>query len=450
MKAKKEKAEKTIENKRKKISKKNSNNFKIKRIKNISKKTLKACYSEKGIFAGLKHFNQYWVRDSMFSSLGALAINDENIVERNLTLFHNTITDFGSLPLRIGDKNFSGKYVLLFIKRLLNNFTKKLFSKKFFSLKTKFKFEKVFYDDKNKSKIVDSNSLFILLNIIYNFYMKEKYNKYYLDEKKIKNLELAFKYQKEELTKFGLIYQTEYSDWADSIAKKGYGIFANALYYASAKSFEYLFSQKKYYDKNKKEYYSTLAKEIKELINSNLYDKERKYYYDFVNEQYKEDNFNVEGNFLTILFDIADEKQKENIFLHIINEPIILKETGINVYPFYDSSIIDFRLKVIGMKKYHNGFRWLWISGLKLYINKNKNKNETLKNYIEKEILNSIYKLLFIDNNEEYISEVYYKNKPFKNIFYESESPFAWSSGMLLFGLEENKILDKTIKKIFS
>ncbi len=434
--------------KNKKNNRNNKKNFETERIKKIAEKTLNACYSTQGIFAGKKHFNQYWVRDSMFSSLGAISINDLEIVKKNLDLFFNSMTDFGSLPLRIGDKNFSIKYFKLFIKRTINNITKKIFKKNIFSLKTKFKHEKVYYDDKKKSKIVDSNSLFIILNVIFNEYYKEKNKKNYLDKEKIKKLEKAFEYQK-TLTKFGLLYQQEYSDWADSIKKTGYGIYANALYYASAKSLEYLFSKKEYYNKTKKEYYNLIAREIKELINSNLYNKQKKYYYDFVNEEYSETNFNVEGNFLTILFDIAEEKTKENIFLHVINEKRIIEETGINVYPFYDKSLEDIRLRLIGMGKYHNGFRWLWISGLKLFTNKIKNKNKKTKEYIEKTIINSIYKLLFIDNNEEYISEVYYKNKPFKNIFYESENPFAWSAGMLLLGLKENKKLKEIFKKIF-
>ncbi len=433
----------------------NKDNFKIERLKKIAEKTLKACYSTQGIFAGQKHFNQYWVRDSMFSSLGAISINDLEIVEKNLNLFYNSMTSFGSLPLRIGDKDFSTKYFKLFFKRNLNKITMKLFKKNFFSLKTKFKHEKVYYDDKQESKIVDSNSLFIILNIIFNEYnykknknKKNNKNKYYLTKEKIEKLERIFEYQK-TLTKFGLIYQQEYSDWADSIKKTGYGIYANSLYYASAKSLEYLFSKKEYYNKNKKEYYSMTAREIKELINSNLYNKEKKYYYDFVNEEYSEENFNVEGNFLTILFNIADEKTKENIFLHVLKEKIILEETGINVYPFYDKSLEDIRLRIIGLGKYHNGFRWLWISGLKLFTNKIKNKNLKLKNYIEEKIIDSIYKLLFIKNNEEYISEVYYKDKPFKNIFYESESPFAWSSGMLLLGLKNNSLLKKIFLEVF-
>ncbi len=450
---KKEFIKRKVKNIKNKNSKNNYNfnkkNFKKERIKNISKKTLRACYSDFGIFAGRKHFNQYWVRDSMFSSLGALTLNDIFIVKKNLDLFHNSITKEGSLPLRIGDKNFTSKYVSLFLKRLTNIITIKFFKKKIFSLKTLFKNEKVYYDDKTLSKIVDSNSLFIILNVIFDFYMKEKYKENYLDKKKLDNLNLVFEYQKKYLTKFGLIYQKEYSDWADSIKKVGYGIYANSLYYASAKSLEALYSKKEYYDKNKKEYYKNLALEIKELINSNLYNKEKKYYYDFVNEHYREDNFNVEGNFLTILFNIVDKKQKENIFLHVTKEDRILEETGINIHPNYDSSLEDYRLKLIGLGKYHNGFRWLWISGLKLYVNREKNNSKKIKEYIENKILNSIYSLLFIKNKEEYISEVYYKNKPFKNIFYESETPFAWSAGMLLFGLEENKLLNRILKKIF-
>jgi len=50
----------------------------------IAVKNLRQCYSDQGILAGLKHFDDYWARDSLYACWGALKLKDYEIVKRRL------------------------------------------------------------------------------------------------------------------------------------------------------------------------------------------------------------------------------------------------------------------------------------------------------------------------------------------------------------------------------
>src|SRR3990167_952507 len=64
----------------------------IEKAVEIAKKNLRECYAEKGIFAGLHHFKDYWARDSCFASYGSLAIRDYDIVRKNLSYYLDHIS----------------------------------------------------------------------------------------------------------------------------------------------------------------------------------------------------------------------------------------------------------------------------------------------------------------------------------------------------------------------
>ena len=75
----------------------------LRKAHDIALSSLRSCYSQEGIFAGLHQFSDYWARDSLFSSWGALAIGDSGIVRKNLSLLLRNQRANGQIPLRVGD-----------------------------------------------------------------------------------------------------------------------------------------------------------------------------------------------------------------------------------------------------------------------------------------------------------------------------------------------------------
>ena len=75
----------------------------IQKARTIALSNLRQCYSAQGIFAGTHQFSDYWARDSLFASWGALAAGDTAIVNKNLTLLLTNQHPNGQIPLRVGD-----------------------------------------------------------------------------------------------------------------------------------------------------------------------------------------------------------------------------------------------------------------------------------------------------------------------------------------------------------
>src|SRR4051812_35990251 len=72
---------------------------------------LKGQYGTNGIYAGSTHFHDYWCRDSMFASFGALSLGDHEVVGAAVNNFLNNLRADGHVAMRIGSKNQVLRYL---------------------------------------------------------------------------------------------------------------------------------------------------------------------------------------------------------------------------------------------------------------------------------------------------------------------------------------------------
>ena len=180
----------------------------------IALKTLRGRYQEHGIFAGKSHFSDVWARDSFYASLGALAVQDFDIVKRNLESHFTFLADDGQVPLRIGQK-----HMLL----------------KFMGIDAKVP-QARFIDDKGFSRPTDSNSLCLILA---EKYLKESHDltfiSTYFDQlKRIVDWNFA---KEQDPDQDGLIEQGPYACWMDSLKKRGKVMYTNVLHFKATDSF---------------------------------------------------------------------------------------------------------------------------------------------------------------------------------------------------------------------
>ena len=131
----------------------------------LAKEVLRGNYKEQGIYAGKRHFDDYWARDSFYSSFAAIILKDYEIVKKNLLLFIKYQKPDGQIPLRVGNKN-----------DLL----------KFLGIKIKKQETPRYKEDKNASFSPDQNLLFIITVALYVKYSNDKEfaKKYYNNFKK--------------------------------------------------------------------------------------------------------------------------------------------------------------------------------------------------------------------------------------------------------------------------
>lgn len=367
---------------------------KIKEAYEIATRDLRACYSKNGIVAGLHQFNNYWARDAFFASFGALELGDYVIVKKHLDLFLDRVSKgHYLLPKKIMDTR------RIYVRGLIRRTTEgHLFT--------------------YRSRDQNSQITICAANYI----------------RKTKDLDFAKKnYPKiravmmddfaHDVDRNLLLEQGFYEDWADSLRKRGEILFTNVCHYQGLKELAYIAGVLK--NKDEKKEYDFLAFQVKNRLNSMFWN--GKYYIDSCGKGGS--LFSSAGNMLAILWGIADKKQTAAIY-DFIKQHKLENFTLESNYPKYKWWQISPIHKIIGLGDYHNGIRWLWLGCIDAAA-----KLKTGRRGEARELLEKISEKIMEFGN---VYEVYERNgKPVRRVFYRSEVPFAWSSGLFVYAASQ-------------
>ena len=384
------------------------------RLAQLALDTLRACEGEHSVVAGRRHFVQYWLRDSCFAHWGHLALSEHDVVEKAVRLFTDGVNGGGHVPLRYGDKSM----FIPLARDVLTGF-------KGFRMNEPHHIAR-YGDDKGWAEVIDSTPLLVVLaglnalsgGVVVDYEALDRAMKKHANRER-----------------FGLLIQRPYADWCDSVKRRGYVTYTNAIYYAALRTMSLLAP-----DSARTESYAQKAVEVRDLINERLW--MRAHYAEYVDEVHNKriENFSVESNFLCMLFGIADEKKRDLIFSTFDRYPELVECIGRRVAPRYPAREVSRRMRLVGMKDYHDRMQWIWTTGLILLADRQVNGRSRTDAIIER--LESLLE------GADWVSEVYVNNKPFRTPVYRSEEPFAWSAGMLVAGLVENEELDEAFAKI--
>ncbi|MEK9727735.1 MAG: amylo-alpha-1,6-glucosidase [Candidatus Margulisiibacteriota bacterium] len=364
---------------------------------NICKKILKNAYNKSGINAGKTHFSDVWIRDSSFASLGALSLKDTEIVKNFLSSVIINMKSDGQCPLRIGQKYFLLKYIHL-----------------------KGPTGPTFIEDKYISIPVDSNALFIIVSHQYitqtrdTMFLKTNY------EALIKAIDWY-----KTVEKNGLVYEGPYAGWADSVKKQGHVLYTNVLYCHALKCIS---DMAKILDISQDEIdYTNRWNHVKEKVNTKFWN--GNFLVDWIKDNKKKDILSIDGNALAILFNIVDLSKQNKILTQIVDQKMITNHGVKLINKSYQWTDIYPPFHIIGLKDYHNGLIWLWVSAITsiAFIKNNKITNGM-------KILDTMANVI---NQHETMYEIYDTNgNPIKRLFYKSEEDFAWSAGLFIWAYE--------------
>lgn len=385
------------------IKKQKSNDilFSINNAYKICKNIMRNAYSTNGINAGETHFSDVWIRDSSFASWGALEMGDETIVKEFLLHTMKNMKYDGQCPLRIGQKYFLLKYIGL-----------------------KGPQGPTYIEDKYVSIPMDSNSLII---IVFALLMKRTNNtdfaaKYYHQMKQ------AINWYEHHLVD-GLIHEGPYAGWADSIKKRGTVLYTNVLYYEAMKCMEFIATGLNILSDIR--LFNTKKDAIKSAIQTAFWN--GSYLNDWVHKGHIQSTFSIEANMMAILFEITTNTQSEKIIQYMLTNNVITEFGSPVVYTHYKLKDIYPPFIPIGLKDYHNGLIWFWISCLTSVVLHYHHYNDQaikLMNIMSEKI-----------NRHKTVFEVYTKKGvPVKRLFYQSERGFAWSAGLFVWACNKLRI----------
>lgn len=374
--------------------------MKFRILKEIARESLNMCVTPDGYTAGTHHFIDLWARDSFFACLGDIeSINTLN----TLNTFKKYQRKDGLIPYRIRRSSLNlGKY--------------------FGKPKMLEKLKPDFRSFQSGATVFDGGVLYLLT--ISKRLLVTKNDIEILDFSK--SIEKVYKYYKNKF-KGQLIYEGYLCEWVDEVLKHGNTLYTNVLYIASLKSLLKLVEKSP-------DYFSNISViELNDEITSlkkELYEKlwNGKYFSDFYTFK-RYDYLSSYSNLLAVIFDITNKEESKSILSEIEQKC----DTGNGIlsnYPKYPWYMIPFYTYIIGMQDYHNGILWLqpWIA----YVIALKRVGNIEKANIELEKIQKIVK-------EKGVIFENYENdwSPVKRMFYTSEGPFAWSSGKILWALNE-------------
>lgn len=365
----------------------------------MAKDILRGNYKEHGIYAGKRHFDDYWARDAFFASIASLALNDLDIVKKNLELFIRFQKKNGQLPFRVGKYNILLKILGIKIGK---------------EIKPRYK------EDKNISLPLDQNLLFVIITSYYILKTRDKdFAKKYFKSLR-KSIEWVSKYRKDFL-----LYERPYSGWEDSLNIKGYTIYNNVLYHEALKVFSFIC---KIINENRSaNIFFKRAEEVKKKINWQFWNGE--YYCSFVNKK-KHNYFSTTGNLLAIYFGVADKSQAKKIEKNIDKFGINEYVPSLTNFPKYPKIFIFTPFSLIGLSDYHNGLCWLWLGCLNVITK--------ARTGLKKEAMKLLYKISNIIIKYGGIYEIYEQSgKPVKRFLYKSEEDFSWAASFFILAYKE-------------
>lgn len=378
---------------------------KIIKAKNLALADLRSCYRGEGILASYVNFTDFWARDTFWASLGLIKSGEDlGKVRSSLELFLRYQRSDGKIPRKICLDYNGLKYLGIKIKRKKPRpiYTSPI--KTFFSM--------------------DDN---LLLVIAFSEYVKKTKDEKFV-EKYFSQIERALEfYQNNNLIRNELLYEIGLGNWMDTIFKKGFVLYTNCLWQKAVQEFKEM-AKEFNFDVN-----SIVPKSqgILAQIQKNFWLEKENFFADSVSKKdRKQKYFDLAGNVLAMLFEIADEKQAKLILEKIEmikNKGDVFYPTVFPRYPFWKINPPTF---LFGIQDYQNGNSWSWIEIL-LAIAKEKNgkleeAEKMLENISEVILQNGhIHETYFIDG------------RPFDHFLWKSAVPFAWSAGLFLWAVSE-------------
>ncbi len=365
-------------------------------------KNLRSCYADKGIYAGLRHFDDYWPHDSFFASFGSNRLKDFGVVKKNFDFILKYQAHDGQIPLRIGTYNILMKFA----------------GKKYpGELKPRY------ICDKNTTiPLIDNLSL---ISAMLDYVQQSKDVAF--AKKHLHELESALLWlERHDINHDFLLEERYYSTFMDSVKKKGNVLFSNVLYYNALVNFAELcrLCSK---CKEQQEYFE-IAKIVKQKINEFFWN--GTYYDDWIYKGRHHKYFTTDPNCFAVLYGIADESQAKSIFSYIKKHSLCNPLPCITNHPRYSLLHVSHRMKLFMMSHYHNETYWIWIGCIYALAQ--------LKSGLKDDALKTIKLMAKKINEYGAVYELYdRKGRPLSTMFYKSEKPLAWSAGFFVWAVHE-------------
>jgi len=341
--------------------------------------------------AGGHQFRSLWVRDFCYSVPGLLRAGHEQLVRNQLHTIFSAKNKQGWLPRGLDVINPK-------IRVIWNVFTRH--NPKFMDYANRPLNPE--YLGEHKTVAFDSNLLFILAHETYQIQTGQRL----FTEDELIDLLSVYKIEVD-----GLLHQPPYSDWQDSAKREGPILLSQLLY---SKAARYL------------SLHDTASKidsaVMKTFFNKNI---------GLFHETPRTEQISLDSHVFILknrlpLKELDFDWLYKNLKNHRLWGHHLLP--GVPVSHPYPSSEVSWTLKAIGLKNYHDGMIWGWLTAEAFACAKLMGDDSEADR-----ILNVYYQST---KNDLFLAEIYATDgqqlKPYQALLYKSESPFSWTAAKWL------------------
>lgn len=358
------------------------------------------------IYAGGNQFRTLWVRDFCYSVDGLISNQQLSLVKFQLDLIFSFISKDGFLPR--GLDFISPKW------RVVQNTVLKwlpIFKNQYPTSEVEFKnVIKAEYLGEHGTPAIDSNALFILAYCSY----VQATNDWFIPDQKIQSLlDYYSQYLKDDLYD-----QPPYSDWQDSVLRKGPQALLQLQVLAAKKTLLKLkHSSEAHFKSNASEH-----KILDTFFDPTSY----LFYQDKHHTRFSLDCYGFIFRY-NLFNETIDLKQ---LYTTLKMSPLWQTPggPGIPVFPPYTESEVSWTTKAVGLRHYHDGFHWGWLIAEAAAIAKINNDPEE---YLR--ILDGYSASLTTKKN---LGEIYLAKEnqfaEYSGLLYRSENPFTWTAAKWL------------------
>jgi GH15 family glucan-1,4-alpha-glucosidase len=351
--------------------------------------------------AGSRNFREPWARDFGFASYGLLALGELRAVCDTLEAFLNFQKPNGQLPVKIHSTSVFARYMYSLLKREQPIYK---------PLQPK-------YQTGHRSASLDGNALLVLaaLNYLNRSNDQEFASKHWSALKLGLDWLEAFAAQPD-----GLLYQSAYADWADSIARPGRVLYTNVVYWKVLR--EMAATAGRLGKSEDRDRYAQLQEKVARAIQEFFWREDSGY---FITHK-RFENLSSSGNLLAIAWGLANPAQAESILQRMrefhMAEPVPTQ----TVNKAYPRRFIALENRLGGIPYYHTRAAWLWLGAWHVIALQRTGHREQAR-----QIFTRMAGIIVRDGE---VHEVYSPQGDYiATRWYTSEAPLTWSAGMVVY-----------------
>jgi GH15 family glucan-1,4-alpha-glucosidase len=352
--------------------------------------------------AGWRNFREPWARDFGFASFGLLTLGEHRVARETVELFLQFQTREGQFPVKAYSTNIPERYLHSFFGRQQPTQA---------PLRPK-------YRTAHNTISLDGNALLVIAALNYLRHVNDDdfcHQHWPALKRGLQWLEF------QALDADGLLHQSAYTDWADSVKRSGIIHYTNVLYWKALH--EFAIDAAKYEYMADRVYFSTKADQLKRAINDHFWREDLGFY--STSRQFPHILSSC-GNLLAIAWGLASPEQAAAILDRMrawaMADPVPTKVTS---QP-YGSAFIAIENQLAGIAHYHTSAAWLWLGAWHVAALVRTGRLAEAEMLLER-----MSKVIVRDGA---VHEVYGEDGRYLSTrWYTSEAPLTWSASLFIY-----------------